>query len=190
MLCDSWNTFVPTSGLCYSWLCSVLLRCEPVPCIFIPFSNRWAKLHHLDPISLFTELNLLKFSACFVSLQIWPYLATLLSILEDVIKPLCNKNDMNAQMWKTYYLTLPVSLMLKSILMFSVQWWEHCDVKVFFEYFTNPWLSSSAADVRKTFKRVNPHKAAGPDGIPSRALSACADQLAGVFTDIFNQSLA
>ncbi|CDQ89637.1 unnamed protein product, partial [Oncorhynchus mykiss] len=28
-----------------------------------------------------------------------------------------------------------------------------------------------------------------PDGIPSRALRACADQLAGVFTDIFNQSL-
>ena len=41
----------------------------------------------------------------------------------------------------------------------------------------------------KTFKRVNPRKAAGPDGIPSRALRACADQLACVFTDIFNQSL-
>ena len=33
-------------------------------------------------------------------------------------------------------------------------------------------------------------KAAGPDGIPSRVLRACADQLAGVFTDIFNQSLS
>ena len=51
-------------------------------------------------------------------------------------------------------------------------------------------LSFTAADVRKTFKRVNPRKAAGPDGIPSRALRACADQLAGVFTDIFNQSLS
>ena len=47
----------------------------------------------------------------------------------------------------------------------------------------------TAADVSKTFKRVNPRKTAGPDGIPSRVLRACADQLAGVFTDIFNQSL-
>ena len=42
----------------------------------------------------------------------------------------------------------------------------------------------------KTFKSVNPRKAAGPDGIPSRVLRACADQLAGVFTDIFNLSLS
>jgi hypothetical protein len=41
--------------------------------------------------------------------------------------------------------------------------------------------------VNKTFKRVNPRKATGPDGIPSRVLRACADQLAGVFTDILNQ---
>jgi hypothetical protein len=46
------------------------------------------------------------------------------------------------------------------------------------------------ADVSKTFKRVNPHKAAGPDGIPSRVLRACSDQLAGVFTDIFNLSIS
>ena len=51
-------------------------------------------------------------------------------------------------------------------------------------------LSFTAADVSKTCKRVNPRKAAGPDGIPSRVLRACADQLAGVFTDIFNQSLS
>ena len=42
----------------------------------------------------------------------------------------------------------------------------------------------------KSLKRVNPHKAAGPEGIPSCDLRACADQLAGVFTDIFNQSLS
>jgi hypothetical protein len=42
------------------------------------------------------------------------------------------------------------------------------------------------ADVSKTFKRVNLRKAAGPDGIPSRFLKACTDQLAGVFTDILN----
>ena len=49
-------------------------------------------------------------------------------------------------------------------------------------------LSFSVANVSKTFIRVNPCKVAGPDGIPSRVLRACADQLAGVFTDIFNQS--
>ena len=50
--------------------------------------------------------------------------------------------------------------------------------------------SFTAANVSKTFKRVNPRKAAGTDVIPSRILRACADQLAGVFTDIFNQSLS
>ena len=40
----------------------------------------------------------------------------------------------------------------------------------------------------KTFKRVTPRKAAGPDDIPSRVLRVCADQLAGVFMDIFNIS--
>ena len=51
-------------------------------------------------------------------------------------------------------------------------------------------LSFSVADVSKTFKRVNPRKAASPDGIPSSILRACIDQLAGVFTDIFNLSLS
>ena len=51
-------------------------------------------------------------------------------------------------------------------------------------------LSFSVANVSKTFKRVNPHKTAGPDGIPSSVLRACAYQLAGVFTDIVNQSLS
>jgi hypothetical protein len=37
---------------------------------------------------------------------------------------------------------------------------------------------------------LNPRRAIGPDGIPSRVLRACADQLAGVFMDIFNLSLS
>ena len=45
-------------------------------------------------------------------------------------------------------------------------------------------------NVNKTFKRVNRRKAAGPDGIPSHVLRASAEQLAGVFTDIFNLSLS
>jgi hypothetical protein len=51
-------------------------------------------------------------------------------------------------------------------------------------------LSFSMADVSKTLKHVNPHKAASPDCIPSCVLRACADQLAGVFMDIFNLSLS
>ena len=34
------------------------------------------------------------------------------------------------------------------------------------------------------------HEAAAPDGIHGRILRACADQLAGVFTDIFNHTLS
>ncbi len=51
-------------------------------------------------------------------------------------------------------------------------------------------ISISVADVTRSFKRVNIHKAVGPDGIPGRVLRACAFQLAGVFTDIFNLSLS
>ena len=51
-------------------------------------------------------------------------------------------------------------------------------------------LYYSMADKIKTIKRVNPRKAADPDGIPSRVLIACADQLAGVFTDMLNCSLS
>ena len=47
----------------------------------------------------------------------------------------------------------------------------------------------STANVSKTFKQVNIYKTAGPDGLPGHVLWACADQLAGVFTDIFNMSL-
>ena len=40
------------------------------------------------------------------------------------------------------------------------------------------------ADVGKSFKRVNPHKAPVPDGILGCVLRVCAVQLAEVFTDI------
>jgi hypothetical protein len=51
-------------------------------------------------------------------------------------------------------------------------------------------LSFSVADVSKTFKRGNPRKNVSPDGIPRSVLRACADQLSGVFTDIFHLSLS
>ncbi len=47
-------------------------------------------------------------------------------------------------------------------------------------------LVISRADVCRSFKRIHPRKAPGPDGIP---FTVCADQLADVFTDIFNMSL-
>jgi hypothetical protein len=47
----------------------------------------------------------------------------------------------------------------------------------------------SIANEHKTCKQVNIHRAAGPGGLPGRILRACADQLASVFTDIFNLSL-
>jgi hypothetical protein len=47
-----------------------------------------------------------------------------------------------------------------------------------------------ATNVSKTFKHVNPRNADGPDGTPTLVLRACADQLAGVFMDMFNLSLS
>ncbi len=41
-------------------------------------------------------------------------------------------------------------------------------------------LSISVADVTRSLKRVNIHKAVDPDGIPGRVLRACTFQLAGV----------
>ncbi|KAK3539377.1 hypothetical protein QTP70_003864 [Hemibagrus guttatus] len=54
----------------------------------------------------------------------------------------------------------------------------------------NQALCLSTADVRRTLCRVNPQKFAGPDNIPGRVLRECAEQLADVFTDIFNISLS
>lgn len=44
-------------------------------------------------------------------------------------------------------------------------------------------------EVRRTLRAVDPRKASGPDGVSGRVLKDCADQLAGVFMRIFNQSL-
>ena len=51
-------------------------------------------------------------------------------------------------------------------------------------------LSLQEHEVRRTLKAVNPRKATGPDGVPGKVLRDCADQLAGVFTNIFSQSLS
>ena len=44
--------------------------------------------------------------------------------------------------------------------------------------------------MRCMLRKVNPRKATGPDGVPGQVLRECADQLAGVFPKIFNQSLS
>ncbi|KAK3513105.1 hypothetical protein QTP70_001677 [Hemibagrus guttatus] len=54
---------------------------------------------------------------------------------------------------------------------------------------TNQVLCLSTANVKRTC-RVNPWKSAGPENIPGRLLRECAEQLADVFTDIFNISLS
>lgn len=46
------------------------------------------------------------------------------------------------------------------------------------------------AQVLKALKKVNPRKAAEPDGVTPRVLRICAEQLAGVYTDIFIMSLS
>ena len=51
-------------------------------------------------------------------------------------------------------------------------------------------ITLSTADVTNIFRQVNIHKAAGPDGLSGRVLRASADQLASLFTDIFNISLS
>ncbi len=51
-------------------------------------------------------------------------------------------------------------------------------------------ITLSEDDVWRELKRVNVRKAVGPDGITGRVLRFCADQLAGLFTSIFNESLA
>ncbi len=54
----------------------------------------------------------------------------------------------------------------------------------------NHVITMSEDEVRRALKRVNVRKAAGPDGITGRVLRSCADQLAGLFTSIFNESIA
>ena len=51
-------------------------------------------------------------------------------------------------------------------------------------------LTVEEHEVRRTLRAVNPRKAVGPDGVSGQVLRDCADQLAGVFTKIFNQSLS
>ncbi len=54
----------------------------------------------------------------------------------------------------------------------------------------NHLITVTEDEVSRALKRVNVRKAAGPDGITGRVLRSCADQLAGLFTSIFNESLA
>lgn len=55
---------------------------------------------------------------------------------------------------------------------------------------SSPPLTVTSAQVRRTLKRTNPRKAAGPDNIPGRALKVYSAELAEVLTDIYNLSLS
>ncbi|XP_070700872.1 transcriptional activator Myb-like [Pempheris klunzingeri] len=48
----------------------------------------------------------------------------------------------------------------------------------------------SSAQVNKALRKINPHKAAGPNNIPGRALRACTNELTDVLTSMFNLSLS
>ena len=52
-----------------------------------------------------------------------------------------------------------------------------------------PPFTVNVADVRTLFKRVSTRKTSGPDNISSYTFKNCTDQLAPVFTDIYNSSL-
>ncbi|KAK3535395.1 hypothetical protein QTP70_012060 [Hemibagrus guttatus] len=51
-------------------------------------------------------------------------------------------------------------------------------------------LALSSAEVRMALRKTNPRKAASPDNIPGWALMVCSLELADMFTDIYNLSLA
>ncbi len=52
-----------------------------------------------------------------------------------------------------------------------------------------PALQISKDNVRQVFKKNKRRKAPGPDGVSPACLKTCADQLAPIFTQIFNISL-
>src|SRR4029434_8916232 len=52
-----------------------------------------------------------------------------------------------------------------------------------------PALTVCEEDVCQLFQRQKTRKASGPDGVSPSCLKACADQLALIFTRIFNRSL-
>ena len=60
---------------------------------------------------------------------------------------------------------------------------QHTDIEL-----TPPFIIQEH-EVKKMFQKQNPHKAAGPDGVPPIVLKACSNQLAPIFTEVFNSSL-
>ncbi len=55
--------------------------------------------------------------------------------------------------------------------------------------FTPPALQISEDDVCQVFRKTREEKAPGPDRVTPACLKSCADQLAPIFTQIFNRSL-
>ncbi|XP_051519260.1 uncharacterized protein LOC127420766 [Myxocyprinus asiaticus] len=54
---------------------------------------------------------------------------------------------------------------------------------------TQPALQICEDDVSRVFRKQKTRKASGPDGVSPACLRSCANQLAPIFTQIFNRSL-
>ena len=52
-----------------------------------------------------------------------------------------------------------------------------------------PTISISIKGVEALLKKINPQKAAGPDGIPAKILKECAEELAPILTILFTKTL-
>ncbi len=55
--------------------------------------------------------------------------------------------------------------------------------------FSSTSLTLQQHQVRSELRKVNTRKASGPDGVPGKVLSVCADQLSGILIKILNLSL-
>ncbi len=71
-----------------------------------------------------------------------------------------------------------------------MQWWQPISASGSSRQSSDHVITVSEDEVRRELKRVNIRKATWPDGITGRVLRSWADQLAGLFTSTFNESLA
>ena len=51
------------------------------------------------------------------------------------------------------------------------------------------YIQVSENDVNKVLKSLQPNKALGPDGLPTKILVECADSISGSISELFNSSL-
>ncbi len=86
--------------------------------------------------------------------------------------------------------TWKVSPSLLSSMFIPQMWCSYYITSLWCCYSDDHVITVPEDEVQMELKRVNVRKAAGPDGITGRVLRSCSDQLAGLFTSLFNESLA